>query len=116
MPIVSGATLSLSDASQGIDEIKVTVRHALLDAEEVPLGFTITGADPSQPSAQSHSGSAAAESDPGAAEVAGTPPTLGGGKRKASAVAGAGSSTAKHPRAETVHVGDGTEDDAILLD
>ena len=116
MPIVSGATLSLSDASQGIDEIKVTVRHALLDAVEVPLGFTITGADPSQPCAQSHSGSAAAESDPVAAEVAGTPPTLGGGKRKASAVAGAGSSTAKHPRAETVHVGDGTEDDAILLD
>ena len=42
VPIGAGTTLEIEDVTQGLN-VKMKVVHAVLDDEEVPLGFTLSG-------------------------------------------------------------------------
>ena len=89
---------------------RAQVRHAELDAEEVPAGYLVSGSG-----APSASGGGPQEQ---ASAPAAEPPALGS-KRKLDATL-EGAAADKRPKgggsaSEAAHVGDGGEDDAICL-
>ena len=113
VPIGAGTTLEIEDVTQGLN-VKMKVVHAVLDDEEVPLGFTLSGEhDP------------AAGGDDGA--DAAPPPASAGGKRVRAAVDGGDgaaddgaaaeeAAAPKRKKVESVEVGDGSKESAFVLD
>ena len=98
-PIVSGTKLQITDFSQNL-EVTLSVEHAELDPEEVPAGFTCSGAAP-------------ADEAPADEAPASEPPAEGGAKRSASDEGGGG--TGKKARTEPAEPAE-DDDGCVMLD
>ena len=125
VPIGAGTTLEIEDVTQGLN-VKMKVVHAVLDDEEVPLGFTLSGEhDPAAHAAADAASAAAAGGDD--ASDAAPPPASAGGKRVRAAVDGGDgaaddgaaaeeAAAPKRKKVESVEVGDGSKESAFVLD
>ena len=129
VPIGAGTTLEIEDVTQGLN-VKMKVVHAVLDDEEVPLGFTLSGEHDPAAHAAAHAAAdaasaAAAGGDDGA--DAAPPPASAGGKRVRAAVDGGDgaaddgaaaeeAAAPKRKKVESVEVGDGSKESAFVLD
>ena len=126
VPIGAGTTLEIEDVTQGLN-VKMKVVHAVLDDEEVPLGFTLSGEhDPAAHAAAHAAAEAAAAGGDDAADAA-PPPASAGGKRVRAAVDGGDgaaddgaaaeeAAAPKRKKVESVEVGDGSKESAFVLD
>ena len=129
VPIGAGTTLEIEDVTQGLN-VKMKVVHAVLDDEEVPLGFTLSGEhDPAAHAAADAAADAAAAAAAGGddASDAAPPPASAGGKRVRAAVDGGDgaaddgaaaeeAAAPKRKKVESVEVGDGSKESAFVLD
>ena len=104
-PVVSGTTLVVEDTSQDLT-IKIVVNHAILDPEEVPAGFVLSGSVEAQTSSSGASGTGSDGAT--LAPSVGAKRALDSGEVSATDDAGN-----KRSKAETLVVDD---DDAICLD
>ena len=106
-PVVTGSVLAVEDMSQAL-EVEIAIRHEVLDAEEVPSGFVVSGVA----AAKAREAAANAAAQGAAAEAA-----EGGQKRKSSEVEPDGRDGAKKPRAAAsdAHVVE-EDDDCVILD
>ena len=126
VPIGAGTTLEIEDVTQGLN-VKMKVVHAVLDDEEVPLGFTLSGEhDPAAHAAAHAAAEAAAAGGDDGADAA-PPPASAGGKRVRAAVDGGDgaaddgaaaeeAAAPKRKKVESVEVGDGSKESAFVLD
>ena len=126
VPIGAGTTLEIEDVTQGLN-VKMKVVHAVLDDEEVPLGFTLSGEhDPAAHAAADAAAGAAAAGGDDASDAA-PPPASAGGKRVRAAVDGGDgaaddgaaaeeAAAPKRKKVESVEVGDGSKESAFVLD
>jgi len=125
VPIGAGTTLEIEDVTQGLN-VKMKVVHAVLDDEEVPLGFTLSGEHDPAAHAAADAASAAAAGGDDAADAA-PPPASAGGKRVRAAVDGGDgaaddgaaaeeAAAPKRKKVESVEVGDGSKESAFVLD
>ena len=129
VPIGAGTTLEIEDVTQGLN-VKMKVVHAVLDDEEVPLGFTLSGEhDPAAHAAAHAAADAASAAAAGGADGADAapPPASAGGKRVRAAVDGGDgaaddgaaaeeAAAPKRKKVESVEVGDGSKESAFVLD
>jgi len=126
VPIGAGTTLEIEDVTQGLN-VKMKVVHAVLDDEEVPLGFTLSGEHDPAAHAAAHPAAEAAAAGGDDASDAAPPPASAGGKRVRAAVDGGDgaaddgaaaeeAAAPKRKKVESVEVGDGSKESAFVLD
>ena len=126
VPIGAGTTLEIEDVTQGLN-VKMKVVHAVLDDEEVPLGFTLSGEHDPAAHAAAHTAAGAAAAGGDDASDAAPPPASAGGKRVRAAVDGGDgaaddgaaaeeAAAPKRKKVESVEVGDGSKESAFVLD
>ena len=126
VPIGAGTTLEIEDVTQGLN-VKMKVVHAVLDDEEVPLGFTLSGEHDPAAHAAAHAAAEAAAAGGDDASDAAPPPASAGGKRVRAAVDGGDgaaddgaaaeeAAAPKRKKVESVEVGDGSKESAFVLD